>query len=264
MAHPGFIKPQLATLRPSIPHGRWLYEVKFNRFTFIHSGIEKLPDNIVVDGELISAEPSGRSNFSQLQADIKSGRQERLAFYAFDILYLGGQDLRKHPQLERKTILEKLLGKKVPGIHYSEHETRNPEQMLADACKMNLEGLIAKNPEAPYRSDRNEHWLKLKCTQTDNFFVIGYELSSTGIGVGALRLANKKMVYCGKVGTGFSNKVSIELQKKLDKLRIPEAPVKVPKKKNTRWTKPTLKAKVEYRDITSDGMLRHASFKCLA
>ena len=136
--------------------------------------------------------------------------------------------------------------------------------MFADACKMHLEGLIAKNPDAPYRSDRNENWLKLKCTQTDTFIVIGYELSSTGIGVGALRLANKNMIYTGKVGTGFCHKVSIELQKKLDKIRVDEPPVKVPRKKKTIWVKPTYKAKVAYRDITSDGMLRHGSFKGLA
>jgi bifunctional non-homologous end joining protein LigD len=139
---------------------------------------EKLPPNIIVDGEVVSVEPNGRTNFSQLQADIKAGRQDRLTFYAFDLLFLDGEDLRALPLLERKARLLKVLKKaKPPGFIYSEHHTAFAKELLASACKMNLEGLIAKRPDAPYRSDRNETWLKLKCIQTDQFIIIGYEPS---------------------------------------------------------------------------------------
>jgi len=143
-----FIKPQLATLYDNVPTGKWLYEVKFDgyrmqvnrehgtsrfftrsgldwlrKFSFIGAGMEKLPPDIIIDGEVVSVEPNGRSNFSQLQDDIKRGRQDRMTFYAFDLLYLADEDLRMLPQLERKARLKKVLNKKIPGINYSEHHT---------------------------------------------------------------------------------------------------------------------------------------------
>jgi bifunctional non-homologous end joining protein LigD len=284
-----FIKPQLATLYDGIPAGKWLLEVKFDgyrmqinrekgksrfftrsglnwlpKFSFIHQGLEKLPPDVVIDGEVVSIEQNGRSNFSQLQADLKAERQDRMTFYAFDILSLAGQELRALPQTERKKILLKVLNKSVPGIHYSHHHAQDAKKLYEQACKMNLEGLIAKKPDAPYKSDRNENWLKLKCIQTDQFIIVGYVPASSGMGVGALRLATKDLKYAGKVGTGFTNKVALQLRKQLDLIAIPQAPIKVPKKRNTTWVQPKLIAKVEYRDITDDGMLRHPSFKGLA
>ena len=88
--------------------------------------------------------------------------------------------------------------------------------------------------------------------------------ASVGPGVGALRLATKDLTYVGKVGTGFSQKSAIALRRQLDLITVPKAPIKMPRKKNTIWVEPKLVAKVEYRDITDDGMLRHPSFKSLA
>ncbi len=93
---------------------------------------------------------------------------------------------------------------------------------------------------------------------------MGYVPSSTGRGVGALRLATKDLKYAGKVGTGFSDKVSLSLRQQLDRISVWKAPIKVPRKKNTTWVEPKFLAKVAYRDITNDGLLRHASFKGLA
>jgi bifunctional non-homologous end joining protein LigD len=236
-----------------------------NRFSFIHEGLKALPKDIVIDGEVVSVEPSGRTNFSQLQADLKSGRQDRLTYYAFDILKLGKQDLRRLPLLERKLALQMVLkNAQAPGFMYSEHQTGIAKELFDGACKMGLEGLIAKNPDAPYRSDRNESWLKLKCIQTAQFIIVGYVPASVGKGVGALRLATKDMKYAGKVGTGFSAKVSMTLKEKLDRISVDKAPIKVPRKRDTRWVEPKFIAKVAYRDLTDDGMLRHASFKGLA
>jgi bifunctional non-homologous end joining protein LigD len=93
---------------------------------------------------------------------------------------------------------------------------------------------------------------------------VGYVPASSGRGVGALRLATKDLKYAGKVGTGFSDKVSLALRKQLDSISVPRAPIKVPRKRDTTWVEPRLRAKIAYRDITDDGMLRHASFKGLA
>lgn len=285
-----FIKPQLATLYDGFTPGKWVYEIKFdgyrmqahrlkgaskfftrsgldwlNRFSFIHEGLQALPPDVIIDGEVVSVEPNGRTNFSQLQADLKSGRQDRLTYYAFDILKLGKQDLRPLPLLERKLALEMVLkNANAPGIMYSEHQTGIAKELFDGACKMNLEGLIAKNPDAPYRSDRNESWLKLKCIQTDQFVVIGYVPATRGRGVGALRVATKDLKYVCKVGTGFSDKVSLSLKQQLDRISVEKPPVKVPRKRNTTWVQPKFIAKVAYRDITNDGLLRHASFKGLS
>jgi bifunctional non-homologous end joining protein LigD len=285
-----FIKPQLATLYDGFPPGKWIYEVKFDgyrmqanrkdgkshfytrsgldwlgKFSFIEDSLAKLPLDIIIDGEVVSVEPSGRTNFSQLQADIKFDRQDRMTYYAFDLLRLGNQDLRPLPLLERKAALLKVLKKaKAPAIIYSEHHTSFVKELFAGACKMGLEGLIAKRPDAPYRSSRNENWLKLKCIQTEQFIIVGYVPSGTGHGIGALRLANRDLTYAGKVGTGFTDKVSLALREQLDEMSVPKAPIKMPKKKNTQWVEPKLIAKIAYRDITNDGLLRHASFKGLA
>lgn len=284
------VKPQLATLYDGFPPGKWVYEIKFdgyrmqahrengkskfftrsgldwlNCFSFIHEGLKALPPDLIIDGEVVSVEPSGRTNFSQLQADLKSGRQDRLTYYAFDILKLGRQDLRKLPLLERKLALEMVLkNAKAHGLMYSEHQTGIAKELFDAVSKMGLEGLIAKNRDAPYRSDRNESWLKLKCIQTEQFFIVGYVKASSGKGVGALQLANKDMTYAGKVGTGFSDKVSLSLKAQLDLISIPKSPIVMPKKKNTTWVEPKLIAKIAYRDVTNDGLLRHASFKGLA
>jgi bifunctional non-homologous end joining protein LigD len=93
---------------------------------------------------------------------------------------------------------------------------------------------------------------------------VGYEPASVGPGLGALRVVTKDLKYAGKVGTGFTDKVSLSLRKQLDRFAVEKAPIKVPRKKNTRWVEPKLIANVAYRDMTNDGMLRHASFKGLA
>src|SRR3954462_4117745 len=108
---------------------------------------------------------------------------------------------------------------------------------------MGLEGLIAKRLDAPYASQRNESWLKLKCILTDQFIIVGYVQSSGGRGVGALRLATKDLKYAGEVGTGFSDKVSLALQQQLDQIVLPKPPIKMPRKKDTRWVEPKLVAR---------------------
>ena len=260
-----FIKPQLATLYDGFPPGKWIYEVKFDgyrmqanrsaaksrfytrsgldwrsKFSFIEPGLAELPPDTIIDGEAVSVEPSGRTNFSQLQADIKSNRQDRMAYYAFDILFLDGEDMRALPLLDRKAALEKVLKKaRPPGFIYSEHHTAFPKELFAGACQMGLEGLIGKNPAAPYSSSRNESWLKLKCIHNGQFIVVGYVPASSGMGVGALRLANNDLTYAGKVGTGFTDKVSLALRAQLDKISVPKSPIKMPKKKTPPGSSPS-------------------------
>jgi bifunctional non-homologous end joining protein LigD len=184
---PGFIKPQLATLKSTAPKGeQWLHEIKFDgyrvqvhvnagrkkvytrngldwtkRFSTIAAALD-ISGQAIIDGEVVVIH-EGRTNFSELQAELAAGRQDRLVYYAFDLLWRDG-DLRKLPQIERKQALLDLFGEndiEAPVV-YSEHLTGDGQEMFEHAARPNWEGIISKRAHAPYRSDRNEAWPKIK------------------------------------------------------------------------------------------------------
>jgi bifunctional non-homologous end joining protein LigD len=138
--------------------------------------------------------------------------------------------------------------------------------MFEHAAKLNWEGIISKRADAPYRSERTEAWLKIKTIQKDKFPVIGFVKDLTG--VAALYLGKKEgkdLVYMGKVGTGWSRTVSSQIRKQLDTVVSPSSKLTKPiKKPKATWVEPTFVADVEYRDITSEGLLRASSFKGLS
>ncbi|UPU01645.1 non-homologous end-joining DNA ligase (plasmid) [Bradyrhizobium barranii subsp. apii] len=289
-AMPGFIKPQLATLKAKAPSGdQWLHEIKFDgyrvqvqldkgrkrvftrngldwtkRFSLIAGALD-VPGQAILDGEVVVIH-DGRTNFSELQAELAAGKQDRLVYYAFDLLWRDG-DLRKLPQVERKQMLSDLLGENDIGLPviYSEHLIGDGQEMFEHAAKLSFEGIVSKNAQAPYRSDRNEGWLKIKTVQKGKFPVIGFVKDPTG--VAALYLGKregKDLVYLGKVGTGWSRTVSSQIRKQLDSVVSPKSKLTKPiKKPRATWVEPTFFADVEYRDITSEGLLRQSSFKGL-
>ena len=287
---PGFIKPQLATLKAKAPSGdQWLHEIKFDGYrvqvhlnkgkkrVFTRNGLDwtkrfsviagalDIPGQAILDGEVVVIQ-EGRTNFSELQAELAAGRQDRLVYYAFDLLWRD-RDLRKLPQVERKRMLSDLLGENDIGhpVIYSEHLTSDGQEMFEHATKLNFEGIVSKNAQAPYRSDRNEGWLKIKTVQQGKFPVIGFVKDPTG--VAALYLGKregKDLVYMGKVGTGWSRTVSSQIRKQLDTVVSPKSKLTKPvRKPKATWVEPTFFADVEYRDITSEGLLRQSSFKGL-
>jgi bifunctional non-homologous end joining protein LigD len=143
--------------------------------------------------------------------------------------------------------------------------------MLTEACRLGLEGIISKRADRPYRSGRNDDWLKSKCIQTDEFVIIGYLQSNVSANaVGALVVGyydRNRLKYAGRVGTGFTNRRATELYRLLKPLRIDELPVEAPltglQRKGVAWVRPTLVAQIEYRAWTADELLRHAAFKGL-
>lgn len=290
VAMPGFIKPQLATLKARAPSSdQWLHEIKFDgyrvqvhldrgrRRVFTRNGLDwtkrfsliagalDIPGQAILDGEVVVIQ-EGRTNFSELQAELAAGKQDRLVYYAFDLLWRDG-DLRKLPQVERKQMLSDLLGKNDIGLPviYSEHLIGDGRKMFEHAAKLNFEGIVSKNAQAPYRSDRNEGWLKIKTVQKGKFPVIGFVKDPTGVAALYLgKLEGKDLVYMGKVGTGWSRTVSSQIRKQLDTVVSPKSKLTKPiKKPEATWVEPTFFADVEYRDITSEGLLRQGSFKGL-
>jgi bifunctional non-homologous end joining protein LigD len=286
---PGFIKPQLATLKSKAPNGdQWLHEIKYDGYrvqVHLNSGLKKvytrngldwtkrfstiagaldIPGQAIIDGEIVVVH-EGRTNFSELQAELAAGRQDRLIFYAFDLWRNG--DLRKLPQIERKQLLLDLLGEQdiqLP-VLFSEHLVGDGQRMFEHAAKLNWEGIISKRADAPYRSKRTENWLKIKAIHTGKFPVVGFVKDPSG--VAALYLGKqegKELRYIGKVGTGWSRTISSQIRKQLDAVVSPKSKLTRPiRKPKATWVEPKFFADVEYRDITSEGLLRASSFKGL-
>ena len=135
----------------------------------------------------MSARPDGRSDFSALQDDLKTARRDRLAFYAFDILYLDGFDLRAASLIERKGVLAKFLGEAKATIMLSEH-FEDGAQLFGRACELGLEGVVSKRAGAKYRSGRGDNWTKVKCAKRDRFVVAGFAPEGAS-GLAKLRVA---------------------------------------------------------------------------
>jgi bifunctional non-homologous end joining protein LigD len=287
---PGFIMPQLATPKSRAPKGdQWLHEIKYDGYrvqVHVNSGRKKvftrngldwtkrfsliagaldIPGQAILDGEVVVVK-DGRTNFSELQAELASGGQDRLVYYAFDLLWRDG-DIRKLRQIERKQMLADLLGENDVGmpVLYSDHLTGDGQEMFKHAAKLGWEGIISKRADWPYRSERSEAWYKIKTSQRGKFPVIGFVKDPTG--VAALYLGKqegKELVYMGKVGTGWSRTTSSQIRKQLDTVVSPKSKLtKAVKKPKATWVEPTFTAEVEYRDITSEGLLRQGSFKGL-
>jgi bifunctional non-homologous end joining protein LigD len=297
---PAFVEPCLATLVAEPPDGPlWAHEIKYDGYRLqariengtvqllTRSGLdwtEKFADlasslkalkvsSAIIDGEIVVEDERGASSFVKLVSDLKAKQSERMIFVAFDLLFLEGANIRALPLAKRKAKLMQLCvrRKKVGKIRYSEHVAASGGVMLAQACKLGLEGIVSKRLDKTYRSGRGTDWLKSKCILTDEFVVVGYLNSNAEENaVGALVLGYyqvKKLIYAGRVGTGFNNREARELWKKLQKLRRTSSvftkPVAAIQAKGVVWVKPNLVAQVEYRAWTADGILRHASFKAL-
>ena len=288
---PGFIKPQLATLKTKAPKGAlWLHEIKYDgyrlqvhlnrgrRKVFTRTGLDwtkrfteiagalAIPGEAIIDGEVVVIH-EGRTNFSELQAELAAGRQGRLIYYAFDLLWHNG-DLRKRPQIERKQRLLELLGEndiELP-VLFSEHLVGDGQRMFDHAAKLAWEGIVSKRADAPYRSERKESWLKIKAVRKGKFPVVGFVKDPSG--VAALYLGKQEgneLIYMGKVGTGWSRTVSSQIRRQLDTVVSPKSKLtRTIRKPKATWVEPKFFADVEYRDITSEGLLRASSFKGLS
>jgi bifunctional non-homologous end joining protein LigD len=293
---PQFIQPQLATLVSAPPSGgNWLYEVKHDgyrmlaRFSggevrvYTRSGNDwthKLPHLIQsleklklrdswLDGEIVVQRPDGRSSFQALQNAFDKGSDAGIVYYVFDAPFLDGRDLRRLPLGDRKKRLQAALGNAKQGprdIRFSEHLAGEASEVLAQACKLGLEGLIGKQVDAVYVSGRSRSWIKLKCRQRQDFVIGGYTPpggSRTGFGallVGTFDEA-QKLHYAGKVGTGFDEGLLNSLMRRFAKVKAKEpAFVKPPREKGVQWLRPSLVAEVAFTERTDEGILRQASF----
>lgn len=295
---PQFVQPSLATLRTHAPDGAgWVHEIKFDgyriqarvdhervalrtrkaldwtgKFSVVANAVSKLTARTaLIDGEVVAEDDRGISDFSALQSDLKSGREDRFVYYVFDLFHLDGRDLTAMPLLERKSALKRLL-ETSPGVgsivRFSEHLHDKGSVILTRACQMHLEGIVSKRENAPYFPGRSESWIKAKCSNRQEFVVAGYTPSTAARdAVGALTVGyyeNGVLCYAGRIGTGFSQQTARDLWKRLEKLNVARPPLEVPKderRKNVYWVQPHVVIEAEFRGWTSGGLLRQASFK---
>jgi bifunctional non-homologous end joining protein LigD len=216
--------------------------------------------------------PDGRSSFQSLQNAI-GNRKSTFTFVAFDLIYLDGLDLTRVALEQRKQLLEGLFKslEKPNHLRYSDHVEGNGRLFLSHACKAGVEGIVAKLRTAVYESGRNRNWLKVKCERREEFVIAGYTTSSAGLpGFGALILGvykDARLVYAGRVGTGFTMKQRVEFQKRLARFSRDAAPFDSHPRdlalSEANWVEPTLKAEVGFTEWTAEGTLRHPSFKKL-
>ena len=137
--------------------------------------------------------------------------------------------------------------------------------LFGKACQLGLEGVVSKLRKAAYKSGRTEDWIKAKCLQVARYEVIGYKNGATSLYVGK-RNESGDLIYAGKAGTGFTNSMVLELSRLLKPITVEKMPLaKKPDRKNKidHWCRPRYWAEVEYRDITTDGLLRHVTFRGL-
>jgi bifunctional non-homologous end joining protein LigD len=293
---PAFREPQLATLVTSVPEGSdWVFEMKYDGYRclaaianeqvrlFTRTGKDWTEQfkaivppltritkgSALIDGELCAFDDNGRTDFSTLKEHLSSGGP--LTYFAFDLLEQDGENLTRLPLIERKARLEKLLGpiQSSSLVQLSAHITGNGQRVFDTVCREGHEGIIAKQATAPYRSERTRSWLKIKCGKRQEFVIAGWSPSTKKKTFASLLLGtweDGKLIYRGRVGTGFTMESAHQLQQQLDsraRKTNPFANVPRPIARNARWVTPELVAEIGYTEFTPDGILRHPSFLAL-
>jgi bifunctional non-homologous end joining protein LigD len=287
---PGFVEPLLATLRPKSPSGeQWVHEIKYDgyrlqchvregevqlftrrghdwtgRFESIALAAWELKTyGAIIDGEVIVPTAQGQSDFHALERDLGAGRSDRFVYYAFDLLYLDGLDLRNATLLDRKQVLAELLADAPEPIRFGEHITGNGTQLFQNACKIELEGIVSKRVDGRYRSGRQDSWFKATCRHRDTFAVVGWaEKNGKFDGIYLGRNDEGELAYGGKVERGFSEDDKKNLLARLQRLTIKKPPIAAPRSfPKARWVRPAVLVDVEFRGRTGDGLLRHPSYQ---
>jgi len=226
----------------------------------------ELPDGWY-DGEIIMPGRDVPADFQALQGAFDSERSARIVYYLFDLPYCAGQDLRDVPLVERRAVLQRIVERKShPNVRFSAPFEARPEDILDSACRLGLEGVIAKRHDAAYVCRRSSDWIKLKCKLRQEFVIGGYtDPKGSRTGVGSLLLGvhdEGRLRYAGNVGTGFNEQTLKDLRARLDAIAQDRSPFGggngIPRAAH--WVRPELVCEVSFGEWTRDGKIRHSVF----
>jgi bifunctional non-homologous end joining protein LigD len=241
--------------------------LSFNaRFPEVIAALAKLSStSFTVDGELVAFD-GDQTSFSLLQS---SPHPAHLTYCLFDILHLDGQDLTSLPLTQRQALLAAAFSEGHAPLLLVKPLEGAPAELLERACASGWEGLVAKRVDAPYQVGRSPSWQKLKCTASQELVIGGWtEPTRSRIGLGAILVGyydeQHRLRYAGKVGTGFTNHMLLDLHRDLQARELPASPfVDLVREKGAHWATPDLVAAVAFTEWTGDGRLRHPSFQGL-
>jgi bifunctional non-homologous end joining protein LigD len=294
-------RPQLATLVDVPPEGpEWVHELKLDgyrigalisapgkvclqsrreidwtgQFPAIVDALGALPlKDTMIDGEAAVLASDGRTSFQALQNSFERGRgapRTDVTYFAFDLLFLNGRDLRALPLLERKALLEKLLPPSDQVLRYSPHFEGEGRAVFESAQKLGAEGIVSKRRDGRHVDGRSEQWLKIKSFQRQEFVIGGFtDPDGQRVGLGSLLLGvydGDRLLYAGKVGTGkgWTGEFLTEARRGLEMIELAASPYAVQPPKDiarrAHWVRPVLVCEVTFLEWTDDGSIRHPSF----
>ncbi|WMI79894.1 DNA ligase D [Anaerotignum sp. MB30-C6] len=290
---------QLAQLVNKVPEGEgWIYEMKYDGYrimAFVEGNSARLITRngndyqkrfrdialsisgwangrpMVLDGEMVITDASGKTDFQALQNYLKNSKSQKLTYILFDILALDGEDLREQTLLKRKEILEALMKDAPNNLYYSRYVKGQGEESFSVACQAGMEGIIGKKIDSIYSGTRNGDWIKLKCDKRQEFVIGGYTLSDKKAwGVSSLLLGvyeGENLIYTGRAGTGMSENDMKFLEKEFNNIKKADSPFLLPPKSKATekitWLEPVLVAEIKFAEWTKENLLRQASFKGL-
>jgi bifunctional non-homologous end joining protein LigD len=298
-AMPGKIEPMLATLSDKpFSDPNWLFEIKWDgvRAMARISGGEvtlrsranvditkRYPElanlrkhlaagEAIVDGELVALDEQGHSSFERLQERMHTRApgatliaSTPVVYFAFDMLYCDGYDLREAPLAQRKELLRRLIYPSQQ-VRFADHQAEHGKELYELAKQNGLEGIVAKRMDSIYVSGRSTSWLKLKITQTVDAVVGGWTAARTsGLLFGSLLLGQyegKTLKLIGHVGTGFDGAKQKEIFAQLKELATAKCPFggKPVANETPSWVTPSLIVRVKFSGWTNEHALRHPVF----
>ncbi|MEP7138289.1 MAG: DNA ligase D [Caldimonas sp.] len=292
---PSSLAPQLATLVASPPaDAGWIYEIKYDGYRLLaridgddvrlftrngndwSSRLAGLVGAVRslglgsgwLDGEIIVNGAHGVPDFNALQNAFDASRTKTIQYFVFDLPFHDGRDLRGVPLVERRALLATLI-ERAPAnerVFFSQDFDSSAKELLQNACRMRLEGVIGKRADSPYVSRRSPNWIKLKCTQRQEFVIGGWtdpKGSRTGLGSLLLGIHDEAghLRFAGGVGSGFDDRSLVAVKKALVAIPSETTPFfEKPRAVRGHWVQPHLVAEVSFGEWTPDGRVRHAVF----
>jgi DNA ligase D-like protein (predicted ligase) len=297
-----FIEPMLLLLTEKLAEGPdWLLELKldgyralaiksggkvhlrsrndndFNeRYPGIVEALASMPDETVIDSEVVALDEDGRPSFNALQNHGSSGAP--LHFFIFDVLILKGKDVMGEPLIKRRELIEKnVLSKLADPIRYSPILEGSLKDLIQSVKAQGLEGLVAKRRDSRYEpGERSGAWQKMRVNQAQELAIGGYTPSAKNFDALVIGFyEDGKLMYAARTRNGFTPASRSQLFKELKPLEIKECPfANLPEKKSgrwgagltaakmaeCRWLNPQLVGQFEFVEWTEDWHLRHARF----